>query len=171
SHSPCWTLMVSFQNRWDVPFDGARSHDGPFAWLGRESSKPGRRSQPDTWVIQMDPAWTQRYLEESPAQVEARIMQELALSSLLKPPAIVQASAHRWRYAQSASSLRETCFWDANTRLGACGDWFARSGIEGSLESGRALAGKILNWLVAHGPSDAGSISLRESPYRQLHLF
>ncbi|MCU0709228.1 MAG: NAD(P)-binding protein, partial [Pirellula sp.] len=33
SHSPCWTLMVSFQNRWDVPFDGARSHDGPFAWL------------------------------------------------------------------------------------------------------------------------------------------
>lgn len=171
THLPCWTLMVSFQERWDVPFDGARCSDGTFAWLGRESSKPGRRSSPDTWVIQMDPNWTMRCLEETAETVATRIMEELTQSSLRKPPAVLHATAHRWRYAQSNSRLTTSCFWDPESRFGACGDWFARSGVEGALESGRAMAGRIMSWLIQHGPASVGSSKSSVASYRQLDLF
>lgn len=180
AHQPCWTLMTVFDDRWNLPFDGARCSKHGLSWLGRESSKPGRSIDPDTWVIQMDSEWSRYQLEEEPEEVADRILQQLRDSGLPAPPRILHRQAHRWRYAiQGVSSGNllsdpsvSLAFWDGASRLGACGDYLGGVGIEGALESGRAMAGRILVWLTSHGaPETKDSGRANPSGYFQKELF
>lgn len=159
-HVPCWTMMLIFESRWNTPFDAARCSGGTLSWLARESSKPGRPPDPDVWVIQMDALWSAQCIDDEPNEVSDRIIEEIGKLGLPPMPRILHRESHRWRFAQvpSPGLQKEAvtgpdCFWDSESRLGACGDWFAERGVEGALSSGRAMAGRILTWLVAHGPS------------------
>jgi photolyase PhrII len=168
SLEPCWTMMAVLEKRWELPFDGARCTNGPFAWLGRESSKPGRPVDPDAWVIQMATEWSARLIDHVPHEVAKRIFDELRALGLPPIPGISHQEMHRWRFANAATSRAQTgngtavpdCFWDRDSRLGACGDWTIGNGIEGALESGRSMAGRILTWLTGHGPA-APSVPVR----------
>ncbi|MFN6127827.1 MAG: FAD-dependent oxidoreductase [Planctomycetota bacterium] len=180
SLAPCWTMMAVLEKRWELPFDGARCVNSAFAWLGRESSKPGRPTDPDTWVIQMEADWSARIIDHDPQEVAVRIVDELGASGFAPMPGISHQEIHRWRYAKSAAGTSQTknghdapaCYWDRDHRLGACGDWTVGTGIEGALESGRSMAGRILTWLTGHGPA-ASSVPARSQRggYIQKELF
>jgi len=45
---------------------------------------------------------------------------------------------------QAEHPLEVGCLWDANFRLGACGDWCQLSRIEGAFLGGMAMAGLVL---------------------------
>ena len=68
-------------------------------------------------------------------------------SALGNPLLICQtppATAHRWRYADTEPALTQGSWWDAQMRLGLCGDWLHGGKVEGAWLSGRALAQQVL---------------------------
>jgi len=180
AHEACWTLMMVLESRWNVPFDGVRCSSHGLSWLGRESSKPGRSSDIDAWVVQMDAEWTSRHLECDPQEVAERILIQIRESGLPELPGLLHRESHRWRYAKPVAGLsdtevqenRPTCFWDRSQGVGACGDGWVGTGIEGALESGRAMAGRIITWLTSLGPSEASLVKpVKPGGYIQRELF
>ena len=59
---PCWALLAAFGEPLPVGFDGAFINEGPLSWVARTSSKPGRRSTPERWVLHANPGWSERVL-------------------------------------------------------------------------------------------------------------
>ena len=48
----CWTLMLGYKQHQSLNFDAAFVNQGPLRWIARNSSKPGRSSNDETWVLQ-----------------------------------------------------------------------------------------------------------------------
>ncbi len=141
---PCWAVMLQLAKPLDVPFDGAFVQESSLGWIARNSSKPQRKADVETWVLHATPAWSTEHLELSPDAALALLLPALAEATgiAIDPP--VYASAHRWRYSIPASTFPEAALWDAANGLGACGDWCGGARIEGAFLSGQALATKVL---------------------------
>jgi len=56
--TPCWAVLVAFESKLEVPWDGAFVHNSPLSWVARNSSKPGRSGQSDCWVLHASPEWS-----------------------------------------------------------------------------------------------------------------
>ena len=135
-YSPCWALMVAF----DEPIAGIperlRPNDGTLSWVALNSTKSGRPHLPACYVTHARPDWSMTHLELAP---QAACEQLLAAFRRLadRPPAPpVHAVAHRWRYALVEQAINQHCLWDAEARIGACGDWCLGSRVEAAFMSG-----------------------------------
>jgi len=161
--APCWAVMLAFEERLPLPFDGAKLEGRALGWIARDGAKPGRPSHPgapETWVLHASPDWSKKHLEDEPDAVADHLYAEfLALATELaeqveKPlpnmkPAV--RAAHRWRYAlveQPAPSDDGLCLWDETLGLGACGDWCAGGRVEAAWLSGHALAGRMIDTVL-----------------------
>ena len=69
----------------------------------------------------------------------------LAAFAALGGPAahLVQATAHRWRYADTDPALTHGHWWDATACVGMCGDWLNGGKVEGAWLSGQSLAQQV----------------------------
>ena len=141
--APCWTLMLAFQQSLELGFDGAWVNGSRLGWLAQDASKPGRRAG-EHWVCNATAAWSIEHLEDDAERVREKLLKAFhkATGTQVQP---VHAAVHRWRYAQATEPLARDCLWNADLRLGACGDWFsaglAGAGrIENAYLSGAALA-------------------------------
>ncbi len=138
----CWALMVRCSSQVSLACDGAFVNAGPLRWVARDSSKPSR-SGVETWLLHASPEWSESHIEDDAASVTTALLQ--AFAALGGPdPASVQATAHRWRYADTETPLNAGCWWDASSRLGMCGDWLHGGKVEGAWLSGRTLAQQVL---------------------------
>ncbi|MDR3067648.1 MAG: NAD(P)-binding protein [Comamonas sp.] len=145
---PCWSVMVRCPRPVPLPVDGCIIEHGPLRWIARDSSKPGR-SGPETWLLHAGHHWSEAHLEDDAASVAATLLE--AFAQLGGPdPASVQATAHRWRYADTATPLNVGAWWDAATGLGMCGDWMHSGSVEGAWLSGRTLARHVHTALHTH---------------------
>lgn len=134
---PCWTAMFTFAE----PLPGGREilrDCGAIGWAARNSAKPGRTG-PEAWVVQGSPDWSEANLEGDAPDIAARLLAELAGALEADLPEPVTASAHRWRYAQSAA-LGRGALWNPALGLGACGDWLLAPRVECAWLSGQQLA-------------------------------
>lgn len=189
----CWTLLIAFEHKWSVLWNGMQLSDEVFSWLGRESSKPGRDPNTEVWVAHATAEWSKEHLEERHETVNALLVAELqarcrhwepgVMASLSLPP-IRESSVHRWRFAQSIETpparehlaISDGCLWDEAHRIGVFGDWAGcdtrprSGGIGQALNSGNAMAGRILNWIVDSGVSER-TPRAPETGYHQLRLF
>ncbi len=142
--APCWAVMAAYETRPAFAFDGALVEGGPVAWVAREASKPGRMGEgPSAWVLHSAPAWTRKHLENTADAVTAALTDAFACLCDAPPPALVHASAHRWRYARVETPLGAPMVWDADLGLGACGDWCLGPRIEAAWQSGHALGERM----------------------------
>ena len=132
----CWTLMVRYDQPLDLPFDAAFVNRGPLRWVARESSKPGRPAR-ETWLLHASAAWSEAHIEADPAEVATRLA--AAFVELGAPPPLA-ATAHRWRYADTEPAFNMGYDWDAERRIGLCGDWLNGGKVEGAWLSGIRLA-------------------------------
>jgi predicted NAD/FAD-dependent oxidoreductase len=57
---------------------------------------------------------------------------------------VLDADAHRWRYALAREALNQGAFWFGPKRLAIAGDWCYGSKVEGAFLSGMAAAGRIM---------------------------
>ncbi|MCZ2406107.1 MAG: FAD-dependent oxidoreductase [Burkholderiales bacterium] len=138
----CWAVMVRCPAPVPLPCDGAFINTGLLRWVARDSSKPGRGG-PETWLLHATAHWSEAHLEDAAEDVTAALLR--AFAALGGPdPACVQATAHRWRYADTEAPLTAGCWWDADAGLGLCGDWLHGGKVEGAWLSGRALARCVL---------------------------
>lgn len=144
--APCWTMMLGFQQSLDLPYDGAWVEQSRLGWICRDSSKPGRRPG-EHWVAHASVAWSIEHLEDDPERAREKLLKAFheATGSSVQP---VYVAIHRWRFAQVPTPLPQDCLWDAQLRIGVCGDWFA-AGLEGggkvenAVQSGEALAALV----------------------------
>lgn len=141
--TPCWAVMLGFETSLALPFDAAFVNDGELAWISRDRSKPGRDGG-NTWVLHASPGWSQDHLEAGRREVLEHLCRTFRTAIGIKTPNPVFAAAHRWRYARVETPLDEACLFDPDLRIGACGDWCLGGKIESAMESGRALAARII---------------------------
>lgn len=134
----CWTMMLRYELPMTLSFDAAFVNEGPLSWVSRNLSKPGRTGL-ETWVLHASPSWSEAHLEED-AQVAGPLLIEAFREMGARAPSAW--SAHRWRYASSASPAAYR-FWSADLALGVCGDWANGDKVQGAWLSGRDLADQI----------------------------
>ncbi len=139
---PCWAVLLGFSRRQPLPFDGAFIHGSPLAWLARGSSKPGR-TPAEAWVLHANSAWSIAHLEADEADVIAALEGEFR-RLIESGDAPVFRTAHRWRYARPGK-LPAGVLFDADARIGMCGDWTNDGRVEGAFLSGVAIARQILD--------------------------
>ncbi len=145
---PCMATMVTLARNPRVEWDAAFVNDSPvLSWVAHEASKPGRAPQPN-WVLHATAPWSAERLDAEPALVAPEMLN--AFWDLLgETVPVVQAVAHRWRYAIPAPELPGAtagaqALHDEVLGLGAGGDWCAGGRVEGALLSGLALAQRLL---------------------------
>jgi predicted NAD/FAD-dependent oxidoreductase len=143
---PCWAVMVTFDQPLGIEWAGAFVHDSPIAWIGRESSKPGR-SQREAYVVHANPTWSAQHLECSAEEVVELILAEFRQRVGCSQAVPAHWQAHRWRYSIAQNPLSAGCLLDRSESIFACGDWAQGSRIEGAFLSGLAVAGRILGRL------------------------
>ena len=153
---PCWTLMgVSAKPNAALDWDVSRPPRGLLCAAHRNESRPGRE-RPDGevhWVLHARPAWSRLHLEKDADWVRAQLQGALAdwLGVSLQWH---HAITHRWRYAMpqpgSANPVGQ-CWWDAELKLGVCGDYLGGGGgggvgggVEAAWLSAQALADQML---------------------------
>ncbi|UCF20390.1 MAG: FAD-dependent oxidoreductase [Gemmatimonadota bacterium] len=147
----CYAVMLVYDERLPLPFDGAFVNRGPLSWIARNSSKPGREGA-ETWVLHASPDWSEAHIEEPPDQVIPMLLAAFAEAVNAKLPQPLLAVAHRWRHALPINLLEEPCLFDPELAIGACGDWCGGPRVEGAYLSGAALADLV----IAHRDQPAG---------------
>jgi len=139
--APCWAVMAALDRPLEAPWDGAFVHGNPLAWIARNSSKPGRPTQQETWVLHACPQWSREHLEADAATVETLLLEAWSEATGLRLPTLTHVAVHRWRFALPSEPLPERRLWDPQLQLGACGDWCGGPRVEGAFLSGLEIAG------------------------------
>ncbi len=138
---PCLTVMAAFPERLAIVADVVR-HAGPIGWATRNSAKPGRTG-PEAWVIQAEPGWSARHLEDGKPEAMAALLDAFVREMGVRAPKPLTISIHRWRYARAGEGGGGP-MWNPALRLGACGDWTYGPRVEDAWLSGYELAGIML---------------------------
>ena len=144
--TPCWAVMVAFESRLEVAWDGAFVHSSPLAWVARNSSKPGRDGETDCWVLHASPDWSAANVEAAPDDVAKELIGafSLAVAERLPPPCYLMA--HRWRYSHGADPIDRRILFDRERGLVVCGDWLAGGRVEGAFLAAVRAAEAICGW-------------------------
>jgi predicted NAD/FAD-dependent oxidoreductase len=147
-YAPCIALMLAFAPATQCLLKTWMKTDvSPLAWIARNSSKPGRPSDAQTWVAHARPDWSREHLENSPADLCAPLLAAFRnLTGILDEPSYI--SAHRWRYALVEQEVGAPCLFDADAMVGACGDWCLGPRVESAYDSGCAMADTLLKTLA-----------------------
>jgi predicted NAD/FAD-dependent oxidoreductase len=179
---PSWAVMLKLGAPSQIPFDAAFVHDSSLSWITRNSSKPGRPSSPETWLLHSTPLWASEHplhQDLKPHQrmevhrsVQRQLLDELM--RIVKQAGIVGAQlepqvidSHFWRYAIPENPLSRSAWFDPQQRLAVCGDWCGGPRVEGAFLSGSAAAGRLLGHLSETQPAAAWA----DQKPRQLSLF
>ncbi len=144
--APCWALMAAFEHpcRWG---DAHENLDHPaIAWISDNSRKPGRSAATANLTVHATAQWSRDNLELSNDEARDQMLRilENAVGGIARP---IFAVAHRWRYALVEQPAGTPFLWDANLRLGACGDWCLGPRVECAFQSGNALGRFVSGFL------------------------
>ncbi len=145
-----WALMLRCAQRIDLPFDAAFINAGALRWIARDSSKPGRSGTEEgaeTWLLHAKAEWSEAHIEDDPASVTAALLE--AFVALGGSTQAISSTAHRWRYADTdpastPAAGNPSSWWDAQARLGLCGDWLHGGKVQGAWLSGQHIARSLL---------------------------
>ncbi len=149
---PCWALMLSFEKTLGVDWGGAFVNNSSISWIARNSTKPGRNSENETFVVHASGDWSAANIEREPAEVQAVLLEDFWEAVGSQPTTPRYLSTHRWRFAIPQVSSIERCFYDKDSGIVVCGDWAGGPRVEGAFLSGNAAAGRILGSLELSPP-------------------
>lgn len=141
---PCWTLLLSFEQKLDIEFNLAFVKDSPIKLLVRNNSKP-QRDELETWVIQANAAYSEQHKDSPKEQVQAELLAEFFKQTGVVCQPHKDIWLHRWLYSTPENTLNTDCLIDAQKKLAVCGDWCVKGTVEGAWLSGQEAAKQILN--------------------------
>lgn len=138
--SSCWAVMAEFAHPLAVAMHFATDF-GIFAMVANNRSKPAR-GQAECWVLHANAQWSHEHLECSPSEVAEQLLANFAEATGTDLPAPSFVKAHRWRFSRPCGQSGRV-IWNAELRLGACGDWCTEPSVEGAWLSGIRLADRM----------------------------
>ena len=138
-YAPCIALMLAYEPETRATADHwMRPDDSIIGWIARNSSKPGRPHDTQTWVVHARADWSRQFIDQDPRiSGEALHAHFRALTGIDAEP--LYFAAHRWRYALVEQDVGMPCLFDEATMIGACGDWCLGARVEAAFDSGRAM--------------------------------
>jgi len=136
----CWTVMATFTQSLNLPFDAAFINNEIISWISRNNSKPHRTGL-ETWTIHANPLWSQESIELDKNEAARLILSCAKKLGLDCEPAHI--AIHRWRYASGYADPTPGFELQQNHKLGFCGDWLNGGRVEGAWLSGHHLASQI----------------------------
>ena len=136
---PAWALMMTCDATFDPGFDAAFVNSGPLRWVARNRSKPQRHGD-NMWLLHATAEWSEAHLEVPTQDVARSLLAEFQKICPLIPQ---EYWVHRWRYADTESSVGQDFLWDPEQGIGLCGDWLQEAKVEGAWCSAIALAKAI----------------------------
>ena len=147
-----WVLLLGSDRPVGLP--GYRQfHGSPIERVAAMHSKPGRPpNAPQRWFIEADERWSLQH-EHDDADAVADLMLDnfRAHADRLVTPNFL--CAHQWGHAYvetpATRSGHSECLWDAEVRLGVCGDSIVPSQVDRVHASGVALARAMTRGLVS----------------------
>ncbi|AJE15742.1 NAD(P)/FAD-dependent oxidoreductase [Stutzerimonas balearica] len=144
---PTWAVALGFSTPLATEVDGCFVRDDALDWFARNSSKPGRDGQPDTWVLHATSNWSRQHLDHSREAIIEHLHGAFAELIDCVVPAPTFTLAHRWLYARPAQSHEWGALADAGLGIYACGDWCLSGRVEGAWLSGQEAARRLLEHL------------------------
>ncbi|WP_299201240.1 NAD(P)-binding protein [uncultured Amphritea sp.] len=144
---PCWVVVITLsglRNEADL-FCG--EHEILYRCI-KDSAKPGRTAPADTetWVIEATRQWSAGHIDTDAADVLSLLYS--AFCTLIgQQPNIRSSRVHRWLLARHRSDHPTAYLWDAETGIGACGDWLKGNGLEASWASANAMADELEHFI------------------------
>lgn len=157
----CWALMLAFSTPLDLDFDGAFVHNSAVAWVAKNQSKPGREIGAETWVVHATAEWSESHIEEDASTARELLLSEFWKAIGTTPTEPEHIQAHRWRFAIPSTPLADTCLFDAELQVGACGDWCGGPRVEGAFLSGVSAAGRVMGLLKNDQPAMSPNLEQR----------
>ncbi|KAG5255257.1 renalase [Salix suchowensis] len=157
--SPCFALMLAFvEPLSSISVKGFSFKNSEILrWSHCESSKPGRSSASERWVLHSTANYAsgiiaQTGLQKPSSATLTKVAEELfrEFQSIgLNIPQPFFMKAHRWGSAFPTASIarEEKCLWDRKKRLAICGDFCVSPNVEGAILSGLAAASKLTEML------------------------
>ena len=142
--SPCWTVMVAFEQAIAAPLDALWEDDPVLPWFARNSTKPGR-SGPDAWVLHAGGDWSRQRLAAAPEAIQEALLARFAEKLAVTLPSIAAVSAHRWLCSRVEAPLGEPFVADLAAGIGFCGDWCLDARVEAAFLSGDALGRHLVD--------------------------
>ena len=150
--TPCWAVLLAFDQPIENPWDGAFIHDSPLAWVARDSSKPSRDQSHDCWVLHASPEWSAAHIDSTQNDVASKLVNEFARLTSGRIPEPTFIDVHRWRYSATPLTCGRRVLYDSESAICVCGDWLAGGRIEGAYLSGTAAAGCVLRAIELDDP-------------------
>jgi len=144
--APCWALLIGAGLRPHLPGGALRPDDPVIGWIADNTSKPERSAYGCSLVVHATPAWSRANLELAP-EAAAAVLLEHARKLVEIDASPSYLVAHRWRFALVEQAAGVPCVWNADARLGACGDWCIGPRVEAAFDSGEAMARVVLETL------------------------
>ncbi len=141
---PCLAVMAAFNEPLDVPFDAAFIYDSALRWAARNNSKP-RRGTAECWTLHANAQWSEANTDTDDEQRISVLVDAFFKSIGHRRIDPVYRRSCYWESAAAANPLNVGCLWDAQLKVGVCGDWCQMSRIEGAALSGMAMAGRIFS--------------------------
>ncbi len=152
--SACLALLLAFDQRLDLGFDGAFVDESELSWIAVDSSKPGRSGK-SSLVLHASPSWSDENFKADEDRLIESLSRAFTIATGVSLDAPVYSRLHRWRYALPTEPLPGRHLFDAGNRIGVCGDWCGGPRVEGAYLSGVALAERLVQWFVDGEPTDA----------------
>lgn len=141
--SPCWALLVRLEERHLPDQDVYSDMSETIRWIGRNSTKPGRKARGETIVVHASQGWSRETEDAEPDLVAEELWGEVGHLLGLPPVRPAQMSAHLWNYGLVDQPLGETFVFSSDYNIGAAGDWCTGRLAEHAFDSGTGLGRAI----------------------------
>ena len=139
----CWSGMLAFTERLELPYDAAFVLDSPLSWISRDRFANGE-TEADCWVLHASPEWSQQYAASFRGRVMHALLDAFWEATDHQPRKPETASVHCWRHALPINPINEDSLFVESDAIGACGDWCTAPRIEGAVLSGFSMADRVM---------------------------
>lgn len=142
----CWAAMIAFDEPLDLQFDAAFVQNSALSWIARDDSKPERATQEERlpaaecWVLHASPEWSEQHSDGDPNSVQTNLLDAFWQATAVRERTPSSVTIHHWRFAIPPQPLDQRNLFDAERKVGACGDWCGGPRVEGALLSGVEMA-------------------------------
>lgn len=143
--APCWSLMLDLEPDTLPRFDVYSDMSQTIRWIGRDSSKPGRRSSGEQVVVHASQAWSRETQFDDADVVADELWSEVCHLLGLPPSRPLQMQAHLWQHGLVDQPLGDTFLFSSEHGVGAAGDWCAGRLSEHAFTSGQRLGKAIVS--------------------------
>ncbi len=143
----CWSGMLVFNRKLELPYDAAYVRQSPLSWVSRYQAQEFDQDadqESDCWVLHATPEWSQQHVVSFRARVQEAMLEAFWEATDLPQTEPKSSMVHCWKQAAPINPLNEDSLFVESDAIGACGDWCTTGRVEGAVLSGFSIADRIM---------------------------